>query len=117
MFILELFECAPSSGVCCVHWFVVDTKFPPSGCHFGSSQIFGPCFGCNVGVEEEIEVQLGDFGCLSSHHHPRFGVLLAPQDEVCRLCAAAAASFGVAGGDFAEVVVEVSVAGSQLCGG
>ena len=66
------------------------------------------CFGSHVGVAEEVETQLGDFGRLPSHHHPRFGVLLAPQDEVCRClwwCAAAAASsvFDVAGGDFAEV--------------
>jgi len=27
MFILGLVECAPSNGVCCVRWFVVDTKF------------------------------------------------------------------------------------------
>jgi len=44
------------------------------------------------------------------------------QDEVCRCLwwsAAAAASsvFGIVGGDFAEVAVEVSVAGSQLCDG
>jgi len=43
--ILSLVECAPSSGVCCVRMFVVHTKFPPSGCHFGSFQIFGQCFG------------------------------------------------------------------------
>ena len=41
-----------------------------------SSQIFGLCFGSYI-VEEEVETQLGDFGCLPSHHHPRFGVLLA----------------------------------------
>jgi len=117
MFILWLVECAPSNRVCCVRWFVVDTKFPPSVCQFGSFQIFGQCFGSHVGVEEEVETQLGDFGCLSSHHHSRFGVL-TPQDEVCRClrwCAAAAASsvFDVAGGNFAEVAVEVSVAGYQ----
>jgi len=59
---------------------------------------------------------------VAAYHHPRFGVLLAPQDEVCRClwwCAAATASsvFDVAGGDVAEVAVEVSVAGSQLCDG
>jgi len=101
--ILGLVECAPSNGVCCVRRFVVDTKFPPSGCHFGSFQIFSQCFGFHVGVEEEVETQLGDFGCLSSCYHPRFGVLLAPQDQVCRClwwCAAAAASsvFDVVGG-------------------
>ena len=64
MFILGLVECAPSNGVCCVRRFVVDTKFSPSGCHFGSLQIFGQCFGSHVGVEEEVETQLGDFGCL-----------------------------------------------------
>jgi len=56
---LGLVECAPSNGVCCVRWFVVDTKFPPSDCHFGSFQIFGQCFGSHVGVEEEVETQLG----------------------------------------------------------
>jgi len=35
----------------------------PSACHFGSSQIFGQCFGSLVGVEEDVETQLGDFGC------------------------------------------------------
>jgi len=45
MFILGLVECAPSSGVCYVCWFVVDIKFPPPGCHFGSFQTFGQCFG------------------------------------------------------------------------
>jgi len=54
MFILGLVECAPPNGVCCVRWFVVDTKFPPSGCHFGSFQIFGQCFGSHVGVEEGV---------------------------------------------------------------
>ena len=131
--------CLPAGAVGCSSWgwssmphpvtlvgfaglLSIPCKFPPSGCHFGSSQIFGQRFGSHVGVEEKVGTQFGDFGCLPSHRHPRFGVFLAPQDEVCRClwwCAAAAASsfFGVAGGDFAEVAVEVSVASSQLCGG
>jgi len=72
MSILWLVEGAPSSDRW-VRWFVVNTNFPPSGCHFRSSQIFGQCFGCHVGVVEEVETQLGDFGCLPSHHHPRSG--------------------------------------------
>ena len=72
--ILGLVECAQSMAFVA---FVVDTKFPPSGCHVGSSQIFGQCFGFHVGVEEEVETQL-DFGCLPLHQNPRFGVLLAP---------------------------------------
>jgi len=47
----------------------------PSFHHFGSFQIFGQRFGSHVGVEEKVVTQLGDFGCLPSHHHPRFGVL------------------------------------------
>jgi len=47
-----LVECASSSDACWVHWFVVNTMFPPSGCHFSSSHIW-PVF-------RLVETQLGD---------------------------------------------------------
>ena len=53
---------AVARGACWVRWFVVDTKSPPSGCHLGSSQIFGQCFGSHVGVEQEVDTQLGSLG-------------------------------------------------------
>ena len=35
---------------------LIHSKFPPSDCHFGSSQIFGQRFGSYVGEEEELGI-------------------------------------------------------------